>query len=274
MNDLDSVISDTIRYLEQLKESGVERVQVSPETLAELSAAPVIRSTPIPQHSTTPPPITPQIQNPKPSLRDAKQSKIDDLEKAAALDAIWQRARVCVKCQELATKRKNVVFGVGNPDARLVFVGEAPGEDEDIQGEPFVGRAGQLLTKIIQAMGLKRSDVYIANILKCRPPANRKPLPEETQNCLPFLKAQLDAIKPDVIVCLGATGLEGLLGLTGITKLRGQWLNYTLTSGKEVLVMPTFHPSYLLRDPTKKRPVWDDMQKVMEKLGLEKPASS
>jgi DNA polymerase len=280
MNELDQILADTIRYLEQQKAAGVEHINVTPETLAELSIVPAIYAAPKTQnpkpqttpslstvpplhHSTTPLTSAPPIQNPK--------SKIQNSQKAQALDAIWQRAKICVQCAELAERRKHVVFGVGNPEARLVFVGEAPGEDEDIQGEPFVGKAGQLLTKIIEAMGLNRSDVYIANILKCRPPNNRKPLPDEADRCKPFLIEQLEVIQPEVIVALGATGVEGLLGLTGITKLRGKWLTYKLPSGKEILVMPTFHPAFLLRDPNQKKFVWEDMKAVMAKLGLEIP---
>jgi DNA polymerase len=259
MDDLDSILADTIRYLEQQKAAGVERIEVCPKTVAELSDVPAISAAPKTQNlkpNTFPPPSAPA-----PRASD----------KATALDAIWQRAKVCVQCAELAERRKTVVFGVGNPEARLVFVGEAPGEDEDIQGEPFVGKAGQLLTRIIEAMGLKRSDVYIANILKCRPPNNRKPLPDEAARCKPFLIEQLEVIQPEVIVALGATGVEGLLGLTGITKLRGTWLTCKLPSGKEILVMPTFHPAFLLRDPSQKKFVWEDMQKVMAKLGLKRP---
>lgn len=260
MNELDQLLADTIRYLEQQKAAGVERVEVHPETLAEVSVVPAIRPAPTLQHSNT-------ASAPRSPLSAPRAS-----DKAAALDAIWQRAKVCMKCAELAERRKHVVFGVGNPEARLVFVGEAPGEDEDIQGEPFVGKAGQLLTKIIEnGMGLKRSDVYIANILKCRPPNNRKPLPDEADRCKQYLIEQLEVIQPEVIVALGATGVEGLLGLTGITKLRGKWLTYKLPSGKEILVMPTFHPAFLLRDPNQKKFVWEDMKAVMAKLGLEIP---
>jgi DNA polymerase len=164
------------------------------------------------------------------------------------------------------------VFGVGDINAQLMFVGEAPGADEDQQGEPFVGRAGQLLTKIIQTMGLSRTSVYIANILKCRPDTpgqptgNRKPTPEEMQTCIPFLHEQIDLIRPKVIVALGATAVEGLLGKTiGITRLRGQWRTY-----RETPLMPTYHPAYLLRNQalTEKRRVWEDMLQVMERLGL------
>jgi DNA polymerase len=165
-----------------------------------------------------------------------------------------------------------VVFGVGNLDAELMFVGEAPGADEDRQGEPFVGAAGQTLTKIIQAMGLSRDRVYIANILKCRPDTpgqssgNRKPTPEEMQTCIPFLHEQIDLIRPKVLVALGGTAVEGLLGKTvPMTRFRGNWQAYRGTP-----LMPTFHPAYLLRNQSNstKRQVWEDMMKVMDKLGL------
>ena len=192
--------------------------------------------------------------------------------KAAAFADLRKRAMACVKCAHLAASRKNVVFGVGNIDARLMFIGEAPGADEDKQGEPFVGRAGQLLTKIIGAMGLNRDSVYIANILKCRPDTpgqtagNRKPTSEEMQTCIPYLHEQIDLIQPQVIVALGATAVEGLLGKTaGITRLRGNWQTY-----RSIPLMPTYHPSYLLRNqaPMEKRRVWEDMLQVMEKLEL------
>jgi DNA polymerase len=155
-----------------------------------------------------------------------------------------------------------MVFGVGNPDAELMFVGEAPGHDEDIQGEPFVGRAGQLLNRIIEAMGLKRSDVYIANVVKSRPPNNRAPLPEEMEACRPFLLRQIDIVKPKVICLLGAVAVRGLLqSKESITRIRGQFLRW-----RGILVMPTFHPAYLLRNPNEKRTVWEDMQKVRDVL--------
>ncbi len=177
----------------------------------------------------------------------------------------------CVKCPHLVSSRKNVVFGVGSIDAQLMFVGEAPGADEDAQGEPFVGRAGELLTKIIQATGLLRSDVYIANILKCRPDTpgqsagNRKPTPEEMQTCIPYLHEQIDLIRPKVLVALGGTALEGLLNKSGIMKLRGHWQTYRGTP-----LMPTYHPAFLLRNQamSEKRKVWEDMLQVMEKLGM------
>ncbi len=177
----------------------------------------------------------------------------------------------CMKCANLAATRTNVVFGVGSIDAELMFVGEAPGADEDAAGEPFVGAAGQLLTKMIGAMGLTRDQVYIANILKCRPDmprgssGNRKPTPEEMQTCIPYLHAQIDLIQPKVLVGLGGTAMEGLLGKSGITKLRGQWHTY-----RGIPLMPTYHPAYLLRNQSnaEKRRVWEDLLAVMEKLGL------
>lgn len=194
-------------------------------------------------------------------------------DKAADMAALEARAKVCIKCPHLARTRKNVVFGVGNINAQLMFVGEAPGADEDIQGEPFVGRAGQLLTKMIEAMGLKRSDVYIANVLKCRPdmppgaPGNRKPTPKEMETCLPYLRCQIQIIQPRVMVALGATAVEGLLGVQrlAISGIRGHWYEFA-----GIPLMPTFHPSYLLRDQgiDKKRLVWEDLLAVMEKLNM------
>ena len=164
----------------------------------------------------------------------------------------------CTRCKLHTLGRKQVVFGVGNPNADLMFVGEAPGADEDEQGEPFVGRAGQLLTKIIEAIGLKRDDVYIANIIKCRPPGNRNPEPDEVEQCEPFLFRQVAAIKPKVIVALGKFAAQSLLRTTEpITRLRGRSFNY-----RGATLIPTFHPAYLLRNPSAKREVWEDMKKV------------
>ena len=187
--------------------------------------------------------------------------------------ALRERVLVCIKCPNLVAARANVVFGVGDINARLMFVGEAPGADEDRQGEPFVGAAGQLLTKIIQAMGLARQSVYIANILKCRPDmppqsyGNRKPTSEEMRTCIPYLQEQIDLIQPQVLVGLGVTAMEGLLGKpVSISRLRGQWHSY-----RNIPLMPTFHPSFLLRTErplADKRKVWEDMLQVMERLGL------
>jgi uracil-DNA glycosylase len=165
----------------------------------------------------------------------------------------------CKRCKLHTLGRKQVVFGVGNPQAELMFVGEGPGADEDQQGEPFVGKAGQLLTKIIEAIGLRREQVYIANVIKCRPPGNRNPEPDEVEECEPFLFRQIDAIKPKVIVALGKFAAQSLLRTTEpITRLRGRRYNY-----RGAVLIPTFHPAYLLRNPSSKREVWEDMKTVM-----------
>jgi len=215
--------------------------------------------------ATTPVSSPPVVSN-APPLEITGSTKVDQLRHLA------ERAAICVKCPNLVARRHNVVFGVGNPEAKLVFVGEAPGEEEDLQGEPFVGRAGQLLTKMIQAMGLTREQIYIANIVKCRPDmpqgvtGNRKPTKQEMETCVPYLRAQLEVIKPTVMVALGATAVEGLLGPVGnIGSLRGRFLEYRGTP-----LMPTYHPSYLLRNQsnTEKRKVWEDLLKVMERLEM------
>jgi DNA polymerase len=174
------------------------------------------------------------------------------------LNSVCLQCRICPLCQT----RTNVVFGEGNPNADLMFVGEGPGYDEDQQGRPFVGKAGELLTKMINAMQFSRQDVYIANIVKCRPPKNRNPLPEEAAACIPYLKRQIELIKPKVIVVLGAVPLKYLLDKTGITRQRGQWDSYN-----NIQVMPTFHPAYLLRNPEAKRETWSDLQMVMKVFG-------
>ncbi len=170
----------------------------------------------------------------------------------------------CQRCK-LHSTRTQIVFGTGNPHPDLVFVGEGPGEEEDIQGKPFVGRAGQLLTKMIEAMGLRREDVYIANIVKCRPPKNRNPEPDEISACSPFLVAQLYALKPKVICTLGTFATQTLLNTEEkISKLRGKFHLY-----HGVKVMPTYHPAYLLRNPVEKKTVWEDIQTIMKELNLE-----
>ena len=296
----DQLLEATIRHLEDLKSRGVRYVAVAPETLRALAQAPgrvpsaAVRTTPVrpaaavpvpaaPKPAATrpvapvaaPAPPKPPVSAPTPAPAPAAAPVIRTVapgDKAAAIAAVRERALVCIQCPHLASSRKNVVFGVGDINARLMFVGEAPGADEDVAGEPFVGRAGQLLTKIIAATGLSRETVYIANILKCRPDTpgetagNRKPAPAEMATCLPFLQEQIDLIKPEVLVALGGTAVEGLLGKTvGITKLRGQWQTY-----RGIPLMPTYHPSYLLRNQaiSEKRKVWEDMLQAMEKLGL------
>lgn len=177
---------------------------------------------------------------------------------ADALRAVREDLGDCTRCKLHGLGRRQIVFGVGNPEADLMFVGEAPGADEDIQGEPFVGRAGQLLTKIIEAIGLKRDDVYIANVIKCRPPNNRNPEPDEVEQCEPFLFRQIDVIKPKVIVALGKFAAQCLLKTTEpITRLRGREYKY-----RDAILIPTYHPAYLLRTPSAKRDVWEDMKKV------------
>ena len=164
----------------------------------------------------------------------------------------------CTRCKLHGLGRTQIVFGVGNPDAELMFVGEAPGADEDIQGEPFVGRAGQLLTKIIEAIGRRREDVYIANVLKCRPPGNRNPEPDEVAQCEPFLMRQIDLVRPKVIVALGKFAAQCLLKTNDpITRLRGREYKF-----RDAILMPTYHPAYLLRTPSAKREVWEDMKRV------------
>jgi DNA polymerase len=178
------------------------------------------------------------------------------------LDQIRRELGDCRRCK-LCSGRKNIVFGVGNPRAELVFVGEGPGENEDIQGVPFVGAAGELLTKMIQAMGFSRDEVYICNVVKCRPPGNRNPEPDEIAACEPFLRAQLLALQPKVIVALGKFAAQTLLrDATPITRLRGNWREY-----QGVKFMPTFHPAYLLRNPAEKRKAWEDLQQVMKLFG-------
>jgi DNA polymerase len=253
LEELNTVIEATIEALEEMKRSGVTHVEVSSQTMEDLGKS-VVR------------PLTSagarQVEAPREGARPTAHDT------AAELANIETRAKGCVLCKELSRCRHSVVFGVGNPHAELMFIGEAPGADEDTQGEPFVGRAGQLLTKIIQAMGCRREDVYISNVLKCRPPQNRTPLPDEVTNCLPYLLSQIELIQPKVIVALGATAVRALLDVQlGITKMRGHWYTF-----RNIPIMPTFHPAYLLRNPAAKREVWEDMKAVLEKLGRKPPA--
>ena len=289
----DQLLEATIRHLEHLKAQGVRFLPASPAALSALAeAAPVrVQRSALPQavrNEARPNSISSQI-TPQPTVSSTEvlpllaqpsggptaspsQPSPAAVAKAQAMAELRERALACVKCPHLVASRKQVVFGVGDINASLMFIGEAPGADEDVQGEPFVGKAGQLLTKIIQTMGLSRSSVYIGNILKCRPDTpgeasgNRKPTAEEMQTCIPFLHEQIDLIRPKVIVALGATAVEGLLGKTiGITKLRGNWKTY-----RGIPLMPTYHPAYLLRNQamSEKRRVWEDMLAVMEKLGM------
>ena len=207
----------------------------------------------------------PIVQNLKLSLFEASPATPVPRERET-LEQIRADLGDCQRCR-LASTRKTIVFGQGNPHAELVFVGEGPGADEDEQGLPFVGRAGQLLNRMMQLVGLMREEVYICNILRCRPPNNRPPQPEEAAHCREYLEETLDLVRPRYICALGATAAKYLLGTTlGITKMRGKFYDY-----RGIPVMCTFHPSYLLRDPTKKKEVWDDMKALLTRMGKPVP---
>ena len=189
---------------------------------------------------------------------------------AAALRLIREEIGECTRCKLHKLGRKQIVFGVGNAQAELMFVGEGPGADEDEQGEPFVGRAGQLLNKMIEAMGLKRSDIYIANVVKCRPPGNRTPERDECDTCSPFLLRQIDTIKPKAIVALGAVAAKTLLGMSAtMAEMRGHTYDF-----RDSKLFVTYHPAFLLRDPRQKGEAWKDLQRVMKFLGLKVPEKS
>jgi uracil-DNA glycosylase len=284
--EYDQLIEATIGHLENLKARGVRFVNVAPATLetlarpaARVTAAPAARpvSTAVSRSAPSAPrpvPAAPASPPPEalPAPATANAAPPPSADKSRAMEQLRARALVCLRCPHLAAARRNVVFGVGDINASLMLVGEAPGGDEDAQGEPFVGLAGQLLTRIIQTMGFSRETVYIANILKCRPDTpgqrsgNRPPTDEEMETCIPYLLEQIDLIQPKVIVALGATAVKGLLhNKTGITRLRGQWQEF-----RGIPTMPTYHPAYLLRNQAlaEKRKVWEDMLRVMEKLGV------
>ena len=263
------LLDATIGHLESLKQRGVRYVDASPESLLRLATPAVQKTTTAPLGQAAPTIIA---QHPdEPSVYDSP--KLSAADKESAMTKLRDEALACAQCAHLVSTRTQVVFGVGTVHAELMLIGEAPGLDEDKEGEPFVGAAGQLLTKIIEATGLDRDKVYIANILKCRPDTpgkvygNRKPRPEEMETCFPWVKRQIEIIQPRVMVALGGTAVEGLLGKmpSGITRLRGNWQAY-----RGVPVMPTFHPSYLLRNQSWviKRHVWEDMMQVMERLNM------
>ncbi len=200
-----------------------------------------------------------------PQSNQLAKSSSDELKKES-LEDIRADIGDCERCK-LCSGRTNIVFGVGSPNADIMFIGEGPGQDEDVKGEPFVGRAGQLLTRMIEAMGLKRDDVYIANIVKCRPPNNRNPEPSEIETCYPFLLRQIATVSPKMLIGLGNVAVKALLGTEmGITRLRGQ---FHQVAGIDM--MPTYHPAYLLRNEYKKKDVWEDLQQVMKKLNLPIP---
>ena len=279
----DVLLRAAIDHLEELKSHGTKFVRVNPENVTALTtmrtrktnAATATANAPARTAATAvaAKPVTTAmkvVSGPGPAAAPIVVTPSSG-DKAADIAALRERAMVCVKCPNLASSRKNVVWGVGDIHSPIMFVGEAPGADEDEQGEPFVGRAGQLLTKIIEAMGFTRETAYIANILKCRPDTpgqsagNRPPTPEEIQRCLPYLNAQIDLIQPKAIVALGATAVTGLFGKAApISKIRGSFMEF-----RGIPVMPTFHPSYLLRPNgfAAKPLVWQDMLLVLEKLG-------
>ncbi len=261
------LLNDFKDHLIDLKEQGVTDVEVDPslvKNLAVMTASlksekkvPVLS---VPKTSSVDLPV--QVVASRPPFTPAQSAAADKLKDIA------DEISVCKNCR-LAFKRTNTVPGQGNPQPEVMFIGEGPGEDEDLQGLAFVGRAGQLLTKMIEAMGLSREDVFIGNIVKCRPPDNRKPEPDEMEACIPFLKRQIAVIKPKVIVALGATSLTGLVTLPDgetISKIRGNWLKY-----EGIDLMPTFHPAYLLYSPVAKKEVWIDLQEVLKKLGRTPP---
>lgn len=243
-----NLVENLERYLEYQRDEGLLRVEVDHEVMADLVRVPEIA----------------------PAVADvpAAVASVPIPDEFASVEEIAAHISTCRNCP-LCQTRTNTVPGEGNADTPdIMFIGEGPGADEDAQGRPFVGKAGLLLTKMIEAMGYKREQVFIANVVKCRPPNNRTPLPEEMEACLPYLQQQIGLVRPKVIVGLGATAIKGLLGKTaGITRLRGTWQEYAGTR-----LMPTFHPSYLLRDPSKKKDVWQDLQLVLEVLGKKPPA--
>jgi DNA polymerase len=277
------ILASLLDYIEQLREEGLDGLPaVNPPSTAlagpqpqsaEVAVANAARTPARTANSPNEKKLTVERDNnvgqAQPQPRTPANTGTDlfyrypGLEKVGELDLLREFIGACTRCK-LAPGRTNLVFGVGNPNAELMFVGEAPGADEDLQGEPFVGRAGQLLTDIIErGMRLSRNDVYICNVIKCRPPENRNPEPDEVSTCEPFLFRQIDLVRPKVIVGLGTFAVQALLKVkTPISKLRGNWQEL-----RGIKMMPTFHPAYLLRNPADKRLVWADIQEVMKFLG-------
>lgn len=252
----DALARQAQQHLASLRSAGVEWLPKARE--CEENPAGAIRSDPVER-------ATPSV-----FLEPAAELGLE--ERRGELTVLAEKVKGCTRCAELASTRTQTVFGVGNPAAELCFIGEAPGADEDAQGEPFVGAAGQLLNRIIAACGMKREEVYICNILKCRPPGNRQPLPNEAANCREYLERQLELVHPRFICALGATAAQNLLGTTlSIGKLRGGFREY-----RGIPVLCTYHPSYLLRSPEparteRKRDVWDDMKRLLARMGRPVP---
>ena len=258
-NELKEIFFETKRLISACEEMGLEPPML-PVGALDFMEKPVSKNPVLPsEQSRTSEKTTLEIPAPETQTITLAAQQFDSLEDLRA------HMGDCRRC-DLHNGRNTIVFGEGNPKARLVFVGEGPGFDEDREGRPFVGKSGQLLTRIIEnGMGLTRESVYICNVVKCRPPGNRDPNPHEISVCLPFLKAQLSIIRPDVICALGRVACQALMGGDfKITRHRGQWRTY-----HGIPLMPTFHPAYLLRNASAKRPVWDDVKSIMGKLGLE-----
>lgn len=240
------------QHLDSLRAAGVEWLPAAPP----LAAAPALARG-----------EQPVAQEPAQPLFPAPPEQLPLEQKRRELDVLAERVSGCTRCTELAATRTQTVFGVGKVEPDLCFIGEAPGADEDRQGEPFVGAAGQLLNRIITACGMQRDEVYICNIIKCRPPGNRQPLPHEAGNCREYLDRQLELVRPKFICALGATAAQNLLGTTvSIGKLRGQFHDF-----RGIPVLCTYHPAFLLRSPDRKKDVWEDMKKLLARMGRPVP---
>jgi len=272
--ELRRALAERVRYCHEL---GIydfyRRESVLPESLSSTSSQPELKEEMAARKSA----VVPIVAEDKILAVAAPRAESGVADPAAALQLIREDLGDCTRCK-LHRGRTNLVFGVGNPHAELMFVGEGPGADEDAQGEPFVGRAGQLLNNMIKAMGLRREDVYIANVVKCRPPGNRTPEPDECETCSPFLMRQIAAIKPKVVVALGATAAKNLLAMnSSLGDLRGRFYDFKPAGIRSDPAWPgarlavTYHPAYLLRDPRQKGEAWKDLQMVMKYLGIEPP---
>jgi len=265
--DLDRIARQLAQHLDSYRLAGIEWVpnQTSPLP-APATAAPIsppVSAVPLPTVPVQPPAslfAPPSLATPVADSREQRQ---------AALDELRQQVAGCLRCPELASQRTQTVFGTGPLDPDLCFIGEAPGFEEDRSGEPFVGPAGQLLTRMITACGMKREEVFICNILRCRPPNNRTPTPEEARLCSEWLDRTLDLVRPKFLCLLGNTPLQALLGMSGITRLHGRFFEY-----RGIPALCTFHPSYLLRSPEKKKEAWEDLQVLLQRMGRPIPGKS
>ena len=263
-----------LEYLGSSGATGVPRGEVTSAADASSAsrvAAPNVRrapEAPAARHAPSEGRTTPEAPSPLAGVPKVDEPLVEPAERQRRLAVLAETVKGCTRCA-LAPGRTQTVFARGTGSSRLMFVGEGPGADEDAQGFPFVGKAGQLLDRMIAAMGFSRDEVYVANIVKCRPPNNRKPEPEEMAACIPYLAEQIELVAPEVMVALGATAVQGLFGTgEGIMRIRGRWRLY---KGR-IPVMPTFHPAYLLRTPAAKREVWDDLQAVLRQMGRVAPS--